>query len=250
MTLYKCIGFGKDYCSGYIVNEQKIRFATMEELQKGNDKNELRYDLETKSSIIQLVNKEELQRVYKNGFAATMVLSMGKTKTKKVWDEYCPFGGIRYEFDFTPNKASDISHGDVSYRNDKIYNVWKYIIKNEKKSEYKRILRYEGGVTPKEIALFLQWTKRPESLELMSRHITDEIVLKKESAFSFEDEYRFIHLKEPIGQLNALKVNLIDQKATLEEVGLKLKSISTNDIKLAESIIRTRDVPIQPIQFE
>jgi hypothetical protein len=249
MKLYKCISFDCEWWA-YIAQELKIRFATLDELRSGNDSSEFAYEFKTKSKILNYyLQNGELKATYDEGFNSAAVLSMCKSPNEKIWNRYCSLGGVRYNFSFDASKSQDVTHKDVEYSPCKELNLCRFLQKEEKNSQFKKLLTYEGNLKREHYALSIKWNKT-SATSLILKHIIDELTLKKLTRYEDEDEYRFVHLLKPVQGANQLQVQLKDQKVDLGEIGLTLDSISTNDIEYVRQNLPVSQIPIESIDFQ
>jgi hypothetical protein len=128
MKLYKCISFEKEYWP-YVVLENKLRFATSLELLKGNDKEEFEHRWDSESPCFQYL-AQEIQPHYNKLYENSVTLSLGMSPNEKCWNEYCPNGGVRYEFEYEPNHfvESDVYSKRVEYDDHKDFNLCHYML--------------------------------------------------------------------------------------------------------------------------
>ncbi|MEK6775114.1 MAG: hypothetical protein AABY64_14330 [Bdellovibrionota bacterium] len=248
MKLYKCVSFASSYWP-YIAQERKIRFATIDELLSGNDKEEFNHRWQTKSRFLG-ENAHFLKPRYELLFSKTVILSFGMSPNKKCWEVYCGKGGVRYEFELSEEvlKESDVSNRTVSYDDSKTFNLPDYLIRLEKNSDIKSLLKKETELSHLDKMQLLCWLNTGIPSETTLNHVTDEIVFKKECKYAFEDEFRLVHLTSPIGN-DALKVQLHEQKIDLSSLGLNLINISTSDINEVRQRIGDPSISVSEISF-
>lgn len=126
--LYKCISFSANYWP-YIAAEQKIRFATTQELLKGNDQQEFDHRWDSDSPAFQYMAME-MRPHYDSLYQRTAILSLGRSPNRRCWDEYCASGGVRYEFDLdlTAAEASEVNFKSVTYDDAKTFNLASFML--------------------------------------------------------------------------------------------------------------------------
>lgn len=245
MKLYKCISFTNKYWD-FIGKEQKVRFATIPELLNGNDKEEFDHRWDTGSYFFNH-SFSQIKEIYENMCKNAVILCMSKSPNRSSWEHYCSKGGIRYEFEYDKSKCQDVSNNDVIYASEKIYNLPKYLGKIEKSAKVRRLLRIPRTLVKPELLVLHQWINSGTAQQNTVDHLTKELAFKKTTAFSFEDEYRFIHLLKRVSA--PLKVVLEDQKTSLESIGLTLVGISTNDIEQVKQKLPDIGCSISEIKF-
>lgn len=248
--LYKCISFTKEYWA-YIAKEGTIRFASIPELWQGNDAEEFKHVWDSNSRVFTTM-RHHLEPIYDKLFSKAAVLCLSKTPNKRSWEEFCLEGGVRYEFEYDEShkKNSEVLCNDVVYSDQKEFRLSNFLLARITDPKIIEILKVATNLynlpTPDKY-YFMAWMKGQEINEISYSHVVDEIVFKKLQLYKYEDEYRFIHLTEPISK--ALKIDLRQQKIACNKIGLKLVRIATSNVEKAKAEISNCDVEIGEVDF-
>ncbi len=243
MFLYKCIPFSKSYWN-YILREETIRFSSIPELWQSNDKEEFDHRWESTSQFFSIVSGD-FRPSYESLFSSTVILSLSLSGNSRCWQEFCPEGGVRYEFEFDESilKKTDINFNKVTYDKSKLFNLFEYIKRFESNLKINKLLEKQKGLNYEELSILKSWAVNGNLANTIVNHITQEIAFKKLKSFEFEDEFRLVYLTKQIGP-KPLKFNLIDQKLPYSNIGLKLKKISTSDFQKVKSEVGQQNIEV------
>jgi hypothetical protein len=246
--LYKCIGFAHPYWA-YIALEQRIRFATIPELLKGNDNQEFDHRWDSNSPSFQYL-ANEMRAHYDALYLKTVILSMGQSPNQRCWTEYCEQGGVRYEFEYDASRAraSEVSCKTVDYDDNKTFNLSRFMLMRKIDENIRGLFQSTMAMTRPDGLRLLSWLKSGEPGKITLEHASNEIPYKKITSYKFENEYRFVHLKEQI-EKKPLKTVLDQQKIALEELGMKLVRICTSDIERVKGALPGCEVEISDVSF-
>ena len=225
-----------------------IYFASLNQLRTGNDKAEFKYSLHTDSYVFR--NFESIMRGhYEKLFDRTMVLCMAKSLNAVCWEQYCPKGGICYEFEFNDAAcARDVTRRDVTYADNKVFNAPYYLIKSVLDRQLQRILQMRSKPLRADLVRVYQWLQTNGPRDIGVRHITDELAFKKHLEFEFENEFRFVHLSERIGP-SEMPTRLANQTLQFHTLGMHLKRVYTSDIGRVRTAFTDATIEIMKPQF-
>ncbi len=248
MKLYKCISFSSSYWP-YIADERKIRFATISELLSGNDQQEFNHRWDSDSPTFKYLARE-IRTHYDGLYQKTAILSVGQSPNRRCWNEYCSMGGVRYEFDLDLSvaKESEVTFKSVVYDNNKTFSLERFILSHQIDDRMRMLFQSTHQMNCNDKVTLLNWIKSDEPNILTLEHASNEIPFKKTTCFQFEDEFRFVHLFEPI-EPKALKTVLVDQKVDLATLGLTLTRISTCDVEKVRKRLPNCPAEICEIEF-
>lgn len=249
MTLYKYIGFDRNYWAEPILRKE-LYFSTIADLQRGNDRHEFVHYWYTTSYVF-LKFGLDMPKYYDEYFAATRILCLSQSLSKRCWDEYCGGGGVVYEFDFNPSimRQLQITFASVAYADSKNHFVPDYIIKNAyPQPAFQSLLRKTGGLNLNELKAVREWMGSGVPTLLSVRHITDELAFKKLNSFAFEDELRIAHLTRAFGS-TPLKVQLHDSRLAFKSLGIKIRCIHTSDRSKVSTICSPSRIEIRTIPY-
>lgn len=247
VKLYKCIPFTSEYWQ-YIANEKQIRFATIPELISGNDKLEFDHRWDSSSPAFQRLSAECKER-YNGVYNKVVTACFGQSPNKECWDHYCGNGGVRYEFEFDPTFESGVSRSPVTYDDLKTFNLHSFLLRQDLDPRVRSLFESTSSLDLSAGMLLHDWLNSGEAYKIIVDHSTKEIPFKKLRKYRFEDEFRFIHLTEPI-QPKELKPQLVDQKVPLFNLGLKLVRIATSSVDTVKEKVPNSDIEIVDIYFD
>lgn len=247
--LYKCIGFHQEHWP-YIFEEQCVRFAKIDDLLKGNDRTEFDHRWDSSSPAFKWL-EEYIRPRYEDFYPKTAILSFGMKANKECWSEYCQEkGGVRYEFEFLePTDGSfDVTNKPVIYREEKNFNLSRFFLEQSTSPQIQKLFKSQKALERLDRFKMWLWTNTQEPYKLTLQHISDEIPFVKLKNFSFEEEYRFVHLTEQVGP-KPLKIQLKDRKVNFEKLGLKLVRIATSDVKKVNEKFSNCSIPVVEVDF-
>lgn len=247
IKLYKCISFDMWYWP-YIGSEQKLRFATTGELVKGNDKEEFEHRWDSSSPAFQSLESEIRSR-YDDLYEKSATLCLGRSPNRECWKQYCGSGGVRYEFEYDPSFVSGVSRSEVDYDDEKTFSLYTFILKQPLDPSVRELFKSQGPMNFYKSKALLEWINGGQAAAYTLKHASNEIPFKKKKEFSFEDEMRFVQLTEPIGPVE-IKFPLIDQKSSLENLGLKLIAIATSDEAKVKAELPQHSSIVCPMYFQ
>lgn len=246
MKLYKYINFENKYWDQPLL-EDRLYFSSIYELRSRNDRDEFNYSWDYNSYFFKKFS-QPLKESYDRLFSAARILCLSQNLSKKCWDEFCPNGGVCYEFsDGNTSKVGDLTSSRVIYLDEKNYNAPDFIVKSVSNPRIRFLLsKKEEAITTPELAELANWLEGPEPLYITYKHIVDELSFKKNRNFEYEREYRFIHPETPSGS----KVTpLIDAKLTFSELGLTLRRVFTSDIGFIKDLDYSNNLKISKPSF-
>jgi hypothetical protein len=228
-----------------------LYFPSIPELREVNDETEFDHSWDVKSLYFKATDFKQMKKSYDNLFSNTRVLCLSKSFSQKIWDEFIKGGeGICYEFELL-NKNHEITSGDVIYDDNKVTNIEEFILNSPLTSiDIKNILLKTELLNESEIKLIRSWRDWDLKRNLLN-HILNEIVFKKETKYSLEDEYRFVHMCESYDKV-PIKYKLEKSAMKFEDIGLTLKCVHTNMIDKVKNIqinSKLRNVEIRSLSF-
>lgn len=247
--LYKCISFKSPYWA-YVGAEEKLRFATVDELLTGNDIEEFKHRWNSTSPAFQKLESEIRPR-YDSLYSRSVTLCLGQSPNRACWDHYCSTGGVRYEFEYDPDFKSGVSRFSVAYDDSKTFSLYEFILRQTLDDQVRKMFESTDPIDLAKAAVLLKWVNSGQANDVTLEHASKEIPFKKKTEYSFEDEFRFVQLlrtecEEPV----QIKYPLVDQKSSLEHLGLRLTGIATSDIDKVKKDLPQHDSKISPIRFD
>ena len=229
MFLYKYIGFHNAHWSEPHLTRE-LYFSSVDQLRGPNDPEEFNVTWDSQGEVAHRFEEAMSDRLEKL-YSSTRVLCLGLRLTKQCWDAFCsPAGGVCYEFRFDPERVkSEISKGTVTYDYYKDKNFPKFLEKKVTSSKIRALFR-KGELSYEERVLFWEYVQQDEPNLIARKFVSQEIALKKLKKFSYEQEYRFLHLDESGPLLvKELETKLRNSKLSFDDLGLELNKIYTSD---------------------
>ena len=228
MKLYRYIGFDKPWWNQPLL-EGQLYFSSIEELRKANDLEEFDHRWNT-SSIFFAKHGHVIESAYKSLFAKARILCMAKQFGRTLWKEFCPKGGVCYEFDFIKEtKSRVITSSDVRHAKCKDHNVPNFVTHNCRQAYLRRLLAKRSALSRSDLEILNKWLLSDEPRSLTLRHIRDELTFKKLAKFRHEREFRYIRPSTPT---DAKVTPMNDNKLDFSTLGLSLVRIHTDNIAL------------------
>lgn len=245
--LYKCISFNSPYWA-YIGTEEKLRFATVDELLTGNDKEEFDHRWDSTSPAFQRL-ESEIRHRYDSLYNRSVTLCLGQSPNQKCWDHYCSTGGVRYEFEYDPEFKSGVSRFSVTYDDSKTFSLYEFILRQSLDVEVRKMFESTEPMNFGKGAILLRWVNSGQANDVTLEHASKEIPFKKKTDYSFEDEFRFVQLLRTEEEPVVIKYPLVDQKSSLEHLGLRLSGIATSDVEKVKKALPQHESKIHLIWF-
>ena len=127
-----------------------------------------------------------MKPIYLKFMNMARVLCLSKHLDQRLWAEYCPDGGVCYEFEVTEGKH-DVDNDHVSYCDGKCFNVADFFENETGDIHIQRLLAKTKKLTHRELAYIHSWldTSDPEPNRLSVRHLREELIWKKPHPFSY-----------------------------------------------------------------
>lgn len=246
--LFKFVGFNRDYWSDPLT-KGTLYFASLPELRKTNDASELTHFWNSGSYFLDTL-KNYMEPTYDGLFQNSRTLCMATALTEKCWNSFCTDSeGVCFEFSHV--KKGDVMRRPVNYSKTKEHNVSDFLIAASEGDQILRLINVpRNNIGPNEAKEFLGWVSSGVPNVALRNHIIEELVFKKLESFNHENEFRFVHLDQPVtGQ--KLKTVLSNGTVAFTELGLCLERIHTSNVEKVKIVCDALGitVPIQKPSF-
>ncbi len=246
MKLFKYIKFCDFTFSP--LQQRSLHFSTIAQLRSANDESEFVHCWDTDSFFFKHYGNH-MHSYYSELFNNTAVLCMSKSLSAACWAEFCPDGGVCYEFEYEDAQvACDLTLDHVDYCDVKNFNVPSFIIVNVSCSWISGLLSATSALRYHEGKDLMDWLKGEDARKIALEHILKELTFKKIEKHRFEDEFRYVHLSKSIGKLT-LKSKLVDSKLDFGSLGLHLVRVHTSDVQRVQSHHAANGIQVVPLTF-